>query len=286
MSEAIPRLDIRSMTQAEVEQIALEWAAAENWNPGFPDHLSFNAADPGGFLLGLLNGEPVSCISAIRYGSDYGFLGFYIVKPELRGKGFGMQVWRAAEERLAGRNVGLDGVLAQVSNYEKSGFKAAYHNVRYGGVPTPSDQPVLGVVPLAEVPFDQLLEYDTRHFPAPRREFIKEWTVATGTSAFGVVKEGVLKGYAVIRPARTGFRIGPLFADEPIDAERLFLAMVKAIPQGEAVYLDVPDVNLEAVWLADMYGLEPGFECVRMYTKGTPDLPIGQVFGNTSLELG
>src|SRR4051794_34724229 len=128
MNETEQALTIRSMTAAEVE-LAADWAAKEGWNPGFTDAASFRAADPEGFLIGLVGDEPVSMISAITYGADYGFLGFYIVKPEHRGKGYGIQTWNAAMDRLGSRNVGLDGVLEQEANYAKSGFKAAYRNV-------------------------------------------------------------------------------------------------------------------------------------------------------------
>jgi len=39
--------------------LALEWAAAEGWNPGLDDAKCFYAADPNGFFLGELAGEPV-----------------------------------------------------------------------------------------------------------------------------------------------------------------------------------------------------------------------------------
>src|SRR5690606_9900185 len=106
------RLQIRALTRDEMS-LPIEWAALEGWNPGLHDADCFYAADPDGFLVGELDGEPVGCISAVKYGSEFGFIGLYIVRPEFRGRGFGMQLWRAAMERLAGRNVGLDGVVAQ-----------------------------------------------------------------------------------------------------------------------------------------------------------------------------
>src|SRR6187551_2105909 len=130
MSEPGPPLTIRSMNAAEVE-IAEDWAAKEGWNPGFTDAASFRAADPEGFLVGYLGDELVAMISAVAYGDGYGFLGFYIVKPEQRGRGFGMQVWNAGMKRLGSRNIGLDGVLEQEANYARSGFKAAYRDVRH-----------------------------------------------------------------------------------------------------------------------------------------------------------
>ena len=46
---------IRPMARDELS-IALDWAAAEGWNPGLHDAPCFLAADPQGFLLGLLDG--------------------------------------------------------------------------------------------------------------------------------------------------------------------------------------------------------------------------------------
>jgi hypothetical protein len=47
----------------------------------------------------------------VRYDSSFGFLGFYIVKPEMRGRGYGYQIWQAGMERLEGCTVGLDVLL-------------------------------------------------------------------------------------------------------------------------------------------------------------------------------
>ena len=55
----------------------------------------------------------------------------------MRGKGFGSQVWKAGMKRLAGRNVGLEGVVAQQHNYRKSGFSTAWNTVRHEGAPAP-----------------------------------------------------------------------------------------------------------------------------------------------------
>ncbi len=49
---------VRPMTKEDLK-IALSWAAAEGWNLGVDDVDNFYLADPGGFLLGELNGEPI-----------------------------------------------------------------------------------------------------------------------------------------------------------------------------------------------------------------------------------
>ena len=81
------KLLIRALTRDEMS-LAIEWAALEGWNPGLHDAACFHAADPDGFLVGELAGEPVGCISAVKYGSEFGFIGLYIVRPEFRGRGW------------------------------------------------------------------------------------------------------------------------------------------------------------------------------------------------------
>ena len=126
-------LQIRNMTCDDLD-LALAWAAREGWNPGIADAECFHAVDPAGFLLGCLDGEPICCISVVAYGLTFGFVGFYIVKPELRGRGYGYHLWQVGMRRLKSRIVGLDGVIAQQQNYKRSGFVFAHRNIRYGGV--------------------------------------------------------------------------------------------------------------------------------------------------------
>ena len=104
-------LIVRKMAEADLA-LALEWAAAEGWNPGLYDAHCFYAADPQGFFVGERDGVPIGCVSAVRYGSGFGFLGLYIVKAEHRGQGFGLELWRAALDHLGDRVIGLDGVVA------------------------------------------------------------------------------------------------------------------------------------------------------------------------------
>ncbi|MEH2375247.1 GNAT family N-acetyltransferase [Nostoc sp.] len=124
---------VRPMNRSEMD-LAITWAATEGWNPGSYDAQSFYQTDENGFFLGELNGESVGCISAVTYDQDFGFLGFYIVKPQFRGQGLGMKIWKTGMDYLgAARNIGLDGVVAQQDNYKKSGFQIAYNHIRYEG---------------------------------------------------------------------------------------------------------------------------------------------------------
>ena len=78
-------LRIRVMRPEEIA-LAADWAAAESWNPGLADAACFATVDPEGFLIGELDGAPAATISCVNYDERFAFLGFYIVRPELRGR--------------------------------------------------------------------------------------------------------------------------------------------------------------------------------------------------------
>jgi len=276
---------IRTMGPEEVP-LAVDWAAAEGWNPGLGDAECFLAADREGFLVGLLDGEPVACISAMRYGAGFGFVGFYIVRPDQRGKGFGWAIWQAAMAALAGRTVGLDGVLDQQDNYRKSGFELAHRNVRYRGACGAAGPCSPEIVDLSAAPGRWVVDYDRPFFADDRARFVLSWISQPGARALGLVSGGKLVGYGVLRRCREGVKIGPLFADTGAGAEALFLALQSGLAPGEPLFLDVPEVNPQAVALARRHGMEPVFETARMYAGPAPALPLERIYGITTFELG
>ncbi len=208
VDDKVAEFAIRTMSAEELD-LAVGWAAQEGWNPGRCDAECFLRCDPDGFFMGFLDKEPVGCISAIAYGGDFGFVGFYIVRPEFRGKGYGIRLWRRAMEHLRGRNVGLDGVVGQQENYGRSGFRLACRNIRFRGdgaaarkatsyqKPWPTAgagagnaamQPAgCAVRNCVDVDIEDLAAYDRLCFPAPRKNFIADWISRPGTIARALV---------------------------------------------------------------------------------------------------
>jgi ribosomal protein S18 acetylase RimI-like enzyme len=294
-----PAYTMRLMTLDEVE-LATEWAAREGWNPGFDDAHVFHATDPEGFFVGVLDGEPIASISLVAYDEHFAFLGFYIVKQEFRGHGYGLALWREAMARRARPLIGLDGVVAQQAKYEKSGFRPAYRNIRFEGTaPSMTDDAELPceIVPAHEVPFDRLVAYDREFFPAPRPRFLQLWLepeqrrflgvpIGSARSVALVARDGErILGLGAIRACREGFKIGPLYAEDERTADVLFLQLA-AYADGANVYLDVPEPNKAALRLVKRYEMKPVFESARMYTGPAPSLPLARLYGVTTFELG
>lgn len=277
-------LQIRNLRPEEIS-LAIDWAAAEGWNPGLSDAACFAAPDAQGFFVGEIDGEPVATVSCVNYDDHFAFLGFYIVRAGLRGSGHGLRIWNAAIAHAGARVIGLDGVVAQQDNYKKSGFQLAYANIRYGGIVAAPPKPPTDVVALDTIPFALVKADDATVFPARRSAFLRAWINTSGHVGRALVRDGKLAGWGVIRPCRTGRKIGPLVADDHAAAEAILQALLASTGSGE-IFLDIPAVNREAVALTESFGLKPVFETARMYTGAIPQLRLDRVFGVTSFELG
>src|SRR4051812_3493089 len=145
-------LQIRNLRPEEIS-LAIDWAAAEGWNPGLSDAACFAMPDARGFFVGEIDGAPVATVSCVNYDDRFAFLGFYIVREDFRGSGHGLRIWNAAIAHARPRVIGLDGVVAQQDNYRKSGFELAYANIRYGGIVAAPSSPPAGLIALDRIPF-------------------------------------------------------------------------------------------------------------------------------------
>lgn len=275
-------IDVRQLAAAEA-YLVLEWAEKEGWNPGTFDAACFYAADPAGFHVALHEGEPAAIVSVVRYGSAFAFLGLYICRPDLRGRGYGMRAWNAGIAAAGSRVIGLDGVVQQQDNYARSGFQFAWRNRRYQGVG--SGDNVRGVVDLDTVPFDQIAEYDKKVFEADRSRFLRYWIAQPNAIRLGVIRDKELKGWGLLRPCVEGYKIGPLMADDEATAECLLDGFLASVP-GESVFLDIPEPNAAAVRMAEARGMTVSFETARMYKGIPPEISLANIWGITSFELG
>lgn len=77
----IKKLDLHGL------KTLIKWAEFEGWNPGVFDAEVYYSTDPNGFYGFYLNGVLVAGGAIVSYNKEYGFMGLFIVQPELRGKG-------------------------------------------------------------------------------------------------------------------------------------------------------------------------------------------------------
>ena len=265
------------MTLQDLETV-LSWAKAEGWNPGLEDAAAFYAADPDGFFVKRLDNRPVAAISVVNHTDQFAFLGLYICQPEYRGKGYGLEVWKAGIRHANGRSIGLDGVPDQQANYAKSGFVKTGKNVRYRGVLQTSPQPAQPEHPDPSV----LAKADARAEGFQRTAFLRHWFDTTKTRRTIVTSGGA---FATCRQCADGIKIGPLQAHDTAQITELLQSIANLYP-GETLTIDVPEKSTQLSTLLGSMDFEPSFETARMYLGAPPETDLPAYYAVACLELG
>lgn len=286
-------LEIRNMTRSEVDEL-VSWAAKEGWNPGLHDADSFWATDPEAFIAAELEGELIGGGAITSYGGEFGFMGFFIVRPEFRGHGFGDTIWQIRRQRLLdrlheGASIGMDGVFEMQDYYAKGGFVFSHRDMRFRAEiaerPATSKDDDPYILPLTDVRLEQLMDYDRTCFPARRADFLKAWISQPDALALGYLRDGKLNGYGVVRRCGEGCKVGPLFADDVSVADALY-AHLAGFAVGGPLFFDAPENNSVAMDFVAKRDMVEVFGCARMYLGGAPELADERIFGVTTFELG
>ncbi|MGB0894909.1 MAG: GNAT family N-acetyltransferase [Parashewanella sp.] len=285
------QLVIRKASSSEV-QVLFQRIVEEGWNPGVYDIQAYTDNRNMHFFCGLINDEIVSAISVCIYDVDYAFAGCYVVlDPSQRGKGYGVELARYLLSYMDENGIavsGLDGVLAQIQNYEQCGYREAYLHRRFqyqiSGV-----EKLEGMVSIAPPIAEEISIFDSHFVAEPRRSFWQSWLVNDPSKKFASIKNsfGQLTGFACLRKATDGYRVGPLYAASINDAMKLFDALMSQAKTGENVYIDIPEANCHSDHFIKQLSLTPmSFECMRMYRGVAPQTDLNAVYGVCTLEVG
>lgn len=224
----------------------------------------------------------------MSYDEAFGFMGFFMVKPEFRGHGLGRRLWMHRRDALLrrlqpGSAIGMDGVVDMQPFYARGGFNKQFADMRYrlNGRTIdvhPNVERGVGCV-------NELLAFDKSCFLFDRPRFLASWWNQPDGAVFRYVENGEIVGYATLRLATEGHRIGPLFANHPKAAIALVQACLSEVPEGN-VDLDIPMSNPHARALVEQLGGEAVFECARLVHGEVPAWPLERIYGITSFELG
>lgn len=264
--------------------LALDWAAAEGWNPGLGDAAAFHAADPDGFLMGWVGSEPVASLSVVRHGPSFGFVGLFIVRPDWRGRGLGSEIWHRGLAELGKRSIGLDAVVAQQQRYADSGFSVAHRTLRQAGAVVPEVWPHARRIEPGMLP--DLIAFDSVVSGIERPAYLSAWLTDSQTRrSLVLIDDGAIAGYGTIRSCREGYKVGPLVAPGGAEAEALLRALA-ATMGARSILIDMPEDNPAAQTMATHMKWKTVFETARMYRGDAPVADARRIFGLTTLELG
>ena len=276
-------MTIRAMSLKDL-QLVLGWAKEEGWNPGLDDAEAMLAADPEGFLIKVVDGEPVAAISVVNHDPSFAFLGLYLCKPQFRGHGHGLDVWRAGIAHAGTRSIGLDGVPEQQKNYAKSGFAKYGSTIRYEGRINAASNSRVRRVSRDEI--ETLLAWDAKACGTDRATFAAAWFSPSPNRQTMVSTDGgKITGFATFRRCVLGTKIGPLYATSQDDAQ-ILLASNPFGRRDEPVYVDVQDQNSPLGLLLRDHGFEPVFVTARMFNGAPPEANPTLFQAIATMELG
>lgn len=319
-----PTLTIRTATAEEAEEYFYGWAVSEGWNPGVKDDIIqvFYNLDPEGFYVGTIAEEEnpekqkvVAIVSNLRYGKDSSFVGYYIVAPEYRGKGFGLALFQHALSQVKDRPcVGLDAVEQQVSNYQKSGFTVtAWRNERRTGSTEGLIEKLASygnlegktILNASDVPIEQLHEMEEKYNGWSRPGFVSEWikfhtdNAQHGRFSVAVMEKGKVLGYGCARPGVETTLVGPLFAESPDVAKAILYKLAKLTIDAPAnpdngfppsvkntIDLDVAGANSQALAMYDELDMPNEFSTWRMWKGRKPEVDTNGIYALASVAIG
>lgn len=281
-------LQITKMNRDEFD-VLVSWASKEGWNPGLNDAETFWQTDPEGFIAAKIEDELVGGGSIVSYDGNYGFMGFFIIKPEYRGKGLGAELWFHRRDSLKARlkdgaTIGMDGVFNMQPFYAKGGFEFTHREIRYESIAKAYEEDK-NLKEATEVSFEALANYDEKHFPTRRETFLRAWITQPNAHSLVMMQNDTITGFGSIRPCEIGYKIGPLFANDETIAFKLFQALANHAV-GHPIFLDVPENNEKAVEMVTQLEMKEVFGCAKMYLGDELKVASENIYGITTFELG
>ncbi|XP_035659127.1 uncharacterized protein LOC118404206 [Branchiostoma floridae] len=298
---------VRPMTSLSEFSLLFEWAVAEGWRPGVYDAETYYNQDPTGYYLAELDGVPIGAIGTIKFGEDLASITQYIVKPPFRGKGYGYRMWQEVLKKIGDRNLVLESVAAQRSNYEKSGFKSSWQTIRFRGVGRTDDHVIsnagdrVTLTSVDKVNFDDLCAFDQKVSGVSRPVFLKSWINQPGSIGLvavesidgtGQKREYRIVGYGCSRLCYEEYqsttfsrKIAPIYAETSAVGSQLCNALVATVPPGVPYYIDAIDANEGAMQIVIGFGVENVEQVTHMFTKWNR-VQQNMVYGLTDFEIG
>jgi len=289
-------LSIRRLTEADLDAANDILAAAYDSPASRATTLRrYLQIQPDGWLLALLDGQPVGVGGAVNYG-PFASIGSVGVRPEAQRR----SVARALMERLlswlqaAGCPVAvLVATEAGAPLYKRLGFvedgatlvcrrEGPGQEIATTSSPhDQSDSPYVSTLNVADLP--ALVRFDAPIFGAARPAVLAAYTADDPARAFVVRDDaGELAGYLIAQ----GQTLGPWAARTPEDAEALLTRALQLPFEGDLTRVIIPPGNTEATRLLRRHGFGEPFALRHMRRGGTaaPGNPA-MLYGQASFAI-
>ncbi len=236
-------VSVRRMRSEDIPA-ALELSRLAGWNQDASDWELFLVLDSEGCFAAVHNGRVVGTTTTTNFGGVLGRIAMVLVRPEMRRRGIGKMLVRAAIDRLAScPSVQLDATSEGKPLYDGFGFVEGYRIVRMlrqeGGAPKPAQVPA-SVRSMKPDDLAAAASLDAEASGADRRALLEKFYEGTREYAFAAREEdGSLSGFCLGKRGSATDRIGPVVARNEETARGL-VAAVLGTSSGRPIVIDVP----------------------------------------------
>lgn len=267
--------------------VSLQWAELEGWDLGAGDAECFFEADPQGFYLGFVDGEPAAAVSVVNLDDGYTHMGHYLTAPARRGQGWARRLWEQAILHAGTRTLGGDGMPAQLHNYAKWGYESHYRTLRMSGAPTARLPAAPDIEPVSAANLEEACGYDQQTLGVRRHAMLRGWFLGAGRR--GWIRRGAdggIDGLIGARLSSRGYRLGPFYAENEDASQTLLRQALAFVPAGAVLTLDVPESADALIRQLRALGLREIFHTFRIYRGAPPRARVERIQAIASLELG
>ena len=267
MTMTIP-ITLRQMQPSDIG-FAVQLALKESWK-GQDEELfqSFLAYDPKGCFVAEKGKNRIGICIATGY-NHAGFIGELIVTENERGQGIGKSLLDHSIDYLrkkGAKSIYLDGVVAAVPLYERTGFNKLFRSLRFSGKIQAASHPDVRQMQMED--FQTIGQMDTKAFGDDRTFFLKR-RLARNPELCHVMKcDGRIVGYIFAKRSGDIISIGPWWMQPVVSSSVLILIHLASQAQDIPLRIGVLETNLKAVGFLRSLNLEE-----------SPDPPWRMVLG-------
>lgn len=239
-----------------------------NWNQVAYDWELFLQMNPNECRAAVINEKIIGTVAIVKY-QHFSWIGMLLVDPAFQRKGIGKTLLCEALEIVKNEEtIKLDATPAGRQLYQQLNFTDEYPIVRMYANAVKITKPYSSANQIQKEDLVQIAVYDQLVFGSNRQQLLHHfWAETGGEFAFCIKEEDEIKGYCMGRRGYHFTQIGPVVAENNLDAIQLASAALQHC-LGTPVIIDT--LMYSSQWLAWLN--ECGFieqrSFIRMY-KGS-----------------
>ncbi|GAA5220238.1 GNAT family N-acetyltransferase [Membranihabitans marinus] len=265
------------------------------WNQRGSDWVRMMDMDPNTCFVVEINHKVVATIVATVFQS-VAWISMVLVDKDSRGQGIGKLMFQYVLDQLnliGVSTIRLDATGMGIALYQKFGFVEEYRLVRYRRQMSIGEHAVASPSSLTELTalnIPAIMTLDRIATDTDRQSLIRQWIEDSSVQVFGNYADKVgnpikLNGFVLARPGNSAWQLGPCIALDNVHALDL-LNKVLATLSEEALILDLPASNQQAVQWALAHGFEEERQFARMFLGRKIREDMSLIYASSGPEKG